>query len=254
MGKSVVKKVCTVIAGLSLVSLSMGLNAQNFDVSKFEETVDSDARLAQVKDHNDKLCAMIKIASSLDCNGFIGFDAGNAQVVKSECENGLRFVFISPGATKLSIRHKTAGNKENYSFPTGPLEVGTVYLMTLKSETEKIIETEAYKELKLGNEFLEKKDTIKARAQYLRSANRGNATAQNRLGYMYETIDKDYVSAEKWYNKSAEQGYAEAQYNLGLLYEFGYGVVRKNKKKAKSWYRKAAEQGLFEAKKRLETI
>jgi hypothetical protein len=128
MEKSVFKKVFTVIACLSL---GISLNAQVFDVSKFEETEDSDARLAQVKDDNGQLCALIKISSSLDCNGFIGFDAGNAQVVESGCKDGLPFVYISPGAIKLSIRHSSAGNKENYAFPTGALKAGTVYLMTL---------------------------------------------------------------------------------------------------------------------------
>lgn len=138
MEKSMVRKVFTVIVGLSL---GVSLNAQVFDVSEFkEEPLDTEARLAQVKDDNEKLCAMIKISSSLDCGGFIGFDAGNAQVVKSGCENGLPFAYISPGATKISIRHSTAGNKENYSFPTGPLKASTVYLMTLSGSQRVVSE------------------------------------------------------------------------------------------------------------------
>jgi uncharacterized protein len=52
-------------------------------------------------------------------------------------------------------------------------------------------------------------------------AERGHATAQNNLGFMYDKgqgVPQDYAAAMGWYRKAAEQGDANAQYNLGSLY------------------------------------
>jgi TPR repeat protein len=76
-------------------------------------------------------------------------------------------------------------------------------------------------------------------------AEKGNANAQEYLGYCYHTgqgVAKDYVEAVKWHRKAAEQGNAVAQRNLGICYQHGNGV-RKDKAEAAKWYRKAAEQG-----------
>jgi uncharacterized protein len=51
-------------------------------------------------------------------------------------------------------------------------------------------------------------------------ADRGDADAQYRLGFMYahgEGVTQDYVFAVIWYRKAAEQGYGDAQYVLGLI-------------------------------------
>ena len=54
-------------------------------------------------------------------------------------------------------------------------------------------------------------------------------------------IAKDLKKAVEWYTKSAEQGNAGAQNNLGLCYDNGEGVA-KDLKKAVEWYTKSAEQ------------
>ena len=62
---------------------------------------------------------------------------------------------------------------------------------------------------------------------------------------MYEQgkgVPQDYKEAAKWYRKSAEQGDADAQDKLGLMYYNGQGVP-KDYKEAVKWYTKAAEQG-----------
>ena len=60
-------------------------------------------------------------------------------------------------------------------------------------------------------------------------AERGEATAQTRLGFMYEHghgVAQDYGLAAYWYLLAAGQGHAIAQYLLGLLYDKGHGVER----------------------------
>lgn len=64
-------------------------------------------------------------------------------------------------------------------------------------------------------------ETWETFAQCKRAAERGNATAQCGLGYMYGTgkgVERDYEEAVKWYRRSAEQGNASAQCNLGDIH------------------------------------
>ena len=76
-------------------------------------------------------------------------------------------------------------------------------------------------------------------------AERGDAAAQNSLGYMYATgrgVLKDEAEAAMWYRLAAEQGYFYAQTTLGSMYNFGRGVPQDYPEAAR-WYRLAAEQG-----------
>jgi hypothetical protein len=76
-------------------------------------------------------------------------------------------------------------------------------------------------------------------------AERGEAGAQNGLGYMYEHgqgVPQNYAEALKWFRKAAEQGYAMGQNNLAHMYHVGLGVPQ-NYAEALKWFRKAAEQG-----------
>src|SRR6185369_6038129 len=81
---------------------------------------------------------------------------------------------------------------------------------------------------------------------YQKSAEAGNAMAQNNLGACYNKgtgVEQNIQKAVELYQKAADQGYAAAQYNLGFCYENGEGV-RKNPQKAIELYQKAADQGL----------
>ncbi|MBU2967279.1 tetratricopeptide repeat protein [Amphritea sp. 2_MG-2023] len=81
------------------------------------------------------------------------------------------------------------------------------------------------------------------------NAEAGDATAQNRLGEMYEFgygLNRDASQAIKWYQLAADQGLVAAQYNLGRAYNFGTGV-QQDFALAEKWYRKAAEQGYMDA-------
>ena len=78
-----------------------------------------------------------------------------------------------------------------------------------------------------------------------KSAERGDAIAQNYLGYLYifgHSVPRDEKKGVEWYTKAAKQGDAKAQYNLGMMCSRGKGVPQ-DYKKAVEWYTKAAEQG-----------
>ena len=60
-------------------------------------------------------------------------------------------------------------------------------------------------------------------------AERGDASAQFYLGFMFESgrgVPQNYTEAAIWYRRAAEQGHGPAQYELGLLYDRGQGVPR----------------------------
>ena len=76
-------------------------------------------------------------------------------------------------------------------------------------------------------------------------AEKGDATAQFMLGFMYSNsqgVPQDFAEAMKWYRKAADQGDADAQSNLGYMYSNGQGVPQ-DYAEAIKWYSKAAKQG-----------
>ncbi|HSF67554.1 MAG TPA: tetratricopeptide repeat protein [Nitrospiraceae bacterium] len=85
-----------------------------------------------------------------------------------------------------------------------------------------------------------------ATAKELRvSAEAGDATAQNRLGLLYDEgvgVPQDYRQAKEWFEKAAAQGHAGAQFNLGMLYLQGTGAPQSSRM-ALFWFERAAEQG-----------
>lgn len=77
-----------------------------------------------------------------------------------------------------------------------------------------------------------------------KSAEQGNATAQNRLGLLYnqgQGVPQNRPLAKEWFEKAAEQGDAGAQVNLGTLYLLGQGAMESDQM-ALFWFRRAAEQ------------
>jgi hypothetical protein len=80
---------------------------------------------------------------------------------------------------------------------------------------------------------------------YLDAAERGNAEAQFRLGWMYAHADdtgRNDALAVEWYRKAADQGHADAQFVLGWMYVNGRGVPQDDRL-ALEWYRKAVDRG-----------
>ncbi len=93
-------------------------------------------------------------------------------------------------------------------------------------------------------------DRDKSVAWFKKGAERGNASAQYRLGEIYQIwmheiygygsgMDNDNDKAFEWYQKAAEQGHVKAQYSLGEMYRHGKGVAA-DADKAIEWYQKAA--------------
>ena len=100
-----------------------------------------------------------------------------------------------------------------------------------------------------AEQFWDDKDTDNNQAfalkWFVKSAERGYAPAEFKLGQIYEDgliIKKNPFLAAKWYRAAAEHGYAEAQYKLALCYEYGRGV-KCDKSAADYWRSVAAENG-----------
>ena len=84
---------------------------------------------------------------------------------------------------------------------------------------------------------------------FLVHAEQGNATAQYKLGVMYNYgwgVPENDAEAATWYRKAGEQGDVKAQWSLGDMYNYGLGVPEDDAE-AVRWYRLAAEQGVASA-------
>jgi uncharacterized protein len=78
-----------------------------------------------------------------------------------------------------------------------------------------------------------------------KSAEAGNASAQYRLGLLYDGgvgVPQNYRQAKEWFEKAAKQGHVGAQADLGTLYLRGAGAPQ-SAQMALFWFRRAAEQG-----------
>ncbi len=92
------------------------------------------------------------------------------------------------------------------------------------------------------NNDLEK--IVQAQQIYQGLANKGDGSAQLKLGYMLDkglAGKRDLVSAEKWYVASAQQGNPVAQFLLGQWFQVGENA-EPNYNLAREWYQKAAPQ------------
>jgi hypothetical protein len=78
-------------------------------------------------------------------------------------------------------------------------------------------------------------------------AGRGDANAQARLGYFYETgrggLAKDEREAARLYRLAADQGNAAARNNLGAYYRDGRGGLTKDEREALRLFRLSSDQG-----------
>ena len=96
----------------------------------------------------------------------------------------------------------------------------------------------------------------KARKCYEQAAIKGNATALNSLGYLYQHslgVQQDYAKAREYYEQAAAKGRMLALYDLGCLYEYGEGV-QQDYTKALEYYQKAADKGYKRADAKVEEL
>ena len=102
--------------------------------------------------------------------------------------------------------------------------------------------------IEVGTAALDRNHFATAYRAWIGPARKGDAMAQNNVGYLYEHglgLTQSYVEAMAWYRKAANKNLAQAQYNIGTLYYYGYGVER-NTREAVRWFRQAAKQELTE--------
>ena len=98
---------------------------------------------------------------------------------------------------------------------------------------------------KLAREFRPQDAYTKSFQEFKTRAERGDVTAQFRLGIIYykgEGVPRDYLEALNWFKKAALQGHPLAQYNAGYMSEKGEGTPQDYVEAARN-YRQAAEQG-----------
>ncbi|GHT19135.1 hypothetical protein AGMMS4957_02720 [Bacteroidia bacterium] len=116
--------------------------SQNIAVQSFApDESDQSARITGKRtDANNKTCAIVKIETPLKLED-ITFDAGMVGIEHSEQKTGEIWVWLSPGAQRLTIIHKDLGSVRNYEFGA-PLKEATVYVMKLKSGTVERVVTD----------------------------------------------------------------------------------------------------------------
>lgn len=103
----------------------------------------------------------------------------------------------------------------------------------------------AWADFQDGLDAYERGDYATAFREFKALAERGDAEAQQMLGFMHQFghgVSQDPVEAAKWYQSAAEQGDPIAQSSLGILYANGLGVPQ-DYTEALKWHRRAAEQG-----------
>jgi TPR repeat protein len=100
-----------------------------------------------------------------------------------------------------------------------------------------------------GLDAYQQKDYAKAIQLWRPLAEKGDPSAQFRLGTLYlegKGVAADDVEAAKWFLLAANQGEPTAQYNLGASYAEGTGVKQDDAEAAR-WFRRAADQGMVYA-------
>jgi hypothetical protein len=88
------------------------------------------------------------------------------------------------------------------------------------------------------------KDPAEAAKWLRKSADQGNAEAENMLAQLYASgkgVDKNLEQAVGWLKKAAAQGEPHACFSLGYATEKGIGGLQADTQQAIEWYRKAGD-------------
>ena len=140
---------------LFLLCALAGVQAQQLTVSSFKSLpTDLDARVNhRIVDHNNKVCALIKVENSN--TGFV-FDTGTLAVQDVKQKMGEIWVYVQPGVRKITIKHQSLGILRDYIFPE-QIKEATVYAMKLESGSIPTYEKQ------VKNEAIAKIDKVKTR-------------------------------------------------------------------------------------------
>lgn len=96
-----------------------------------------------------------------------------------------------------------------------------------------------------GDVAFQEKDYGEALKRYRQAADKGDALAQNFVGWIYQNglgTAANYAESVKWYQKASAQGFSPAITNMGWCYQNGLGVTA-DVQEAIKWYQKAIAQG-----------
>ncbi len=80
---------------------------------------------------------------------------------------------------------------------------------------------------------------------FRKAAERGNVSAQYKLGEHYENgvgVTRNYREAYRWYRRAGDAGDRYAEFKVGWFLQKGMGV-RQSSREAARWYQRAADQG-----------
>ena len=178
----------------------------------------------------------------------------NEKVIKQLVQQANGQIIKQVNASKKEIQGKT----DNIERIIDQEVKETVNRMTLVQPTQSGEEKDEnlYNLLHDAYGYYQEKKYSKAFELYLQAAEKGNATAQQFIGLMYENgwgTEKDLKKSAYWYEKSASQGNSISQCRMGQCFEYGIGVDR-NIAKAISWYGLAANQNHAYAKDKYDEL
>jgi hypothetical protein len=94
-------------------------------------------------------------------------------------------------------------------------------------------------QVRLGNDYLDKKDYSSAMTWFRKAAERDNPVAEHNIGWLYQNgfgVKQDYGEAMNWFHKAASQDYAESENSIGWLYQNGW-AGQQDYAEAIAWYR-----------------
>ena len=95
-------------------------------------------------------------------------------------------------------------------------------LGAIAQNTSSVQPTAPDAQVRLGNDYLDKKDYSSAMIWFRKAAEHANPVSENNIGWLYENgwgVKQDYSEAMNWFRKAASQGYALSQNNINMLYE-----------------------------------
>jgi len=145
---------------------------------------------------------------------------------------------------KLTRRDK-ASKEHPRSHLADPTAATHDVAETLKWYQRSAEKGDAWAQLRLGHAYQQGNGVEQDEAQALKWYRRAAAQGQYNLGVRYAQglgVARDYGQTVRWYKLAAHHGHTRAQVNLGSMYCKGYGVAQ-DQAEAVKWYRLAAEQG-----------
>lgn len=136
----------------------------------------------------------------------------------------------------------TAKTQNTHQVMQNSIETKTTEFDILEKAAK---EGNAQSQFELANMYFDgreiSKDDSFAYYWYQKSAENGNANAQEAFGAIYFELKK-YQEAFGWYLKAAQSNLPQAQFVLGYMYLNGLGT-KKSRKDAKSWWKKSCNLG-----------